>query len=102
MIKTTIQNEWFIGEPLNVIYDFEFDGIWQSDQEDEIAASATPDREPGDARIKDQNNDGVLDDQDEVIVGVRQPDWIGGLNSTFTYKGLSLNIFIQTVQGIER
>ena len=97
-----IQNEWFIGEPLDVIYDFEFDGIWQLGQEDEIAESATPSREPGDARIKDQNNDGVIDADDRVIVGVEQPDWIGGLNSTFSYRGLSLNIFVQTVQGIDR
>ena len=97
-----IQNGWFIGEPLNVIYDFEFDGIWQLGQEDEIAESATPSRKPGDVRIKDQNNDGVLDADDRVIVGVRQPDWIGGLSSTFSYRGLSLNIFVQTVQGIDR
>ena len=97
-----VQNQWFIGEPLNVIYDFEFDGIWQSGQEDAIAESATPSRVPGDARIKDQNDDGVLDADDRVIVGVQQPDWIGGLNSTFSYRDLSLNIFVQTVQGIDR
>jgi len=97
-----VQNNWFIGEPLNVIYDFEFDGIWQTGQEAEIAESATPTREPGDVRIVDQNNDGVLNADDRKIVGVRQPDWIGGLTSTFSYKGLSLNIFVQTVQGIDR
>ena len=100
--KDDIQNNWFIGEPLNVIYDFEFDGIWQLGQENEIAESATPDRAPGDARVVDQNGDGIIDADDRVIVGVRQPDWIGGLSSTFSYRGLSLNIFVQTVQGIER
>ncbi len=97
-----IQNRWFIGEPLNVFYDFEFDGIWQLGEEDLITASATPDRVPGDARIVDQNNDGVLDAEDQVIVGVEQPRWIGGFNSTLSYKGLSLNIFVQTVQGIDK
>ncbi len=97
-----IQNNWFIGEPLNVIYDYEFDGIWQLGDDDEIANSATPDREPGDVRIVDQNNDGKIDADDRKIVGVGQPDWLGGLSSTFTYKGLSLNIFIQTVQGIDK
>ena len=97
-----VQNQWFIGQPLDVIYDFEFDGIWQLGQEDQIAESATPSRVPGDVRIKDQNNDGVLDADDRVIVGVEQPDWIGGLNSTFSYKGLSLNVFVQTVQGIDK
>jgi len=97
-----VQNQWFIGEPLNVIYDFEFDGIWQLGEEDEIAASATPERQPGDVRISDLNNDGVIDADDRKIVGVEQPDWLGGLSSTFRYKDLSLNIFVQTVQGIDR
>lgn len=100
--KDDIQNNWFIGQPLNVFYDFEFDGIWQLGQEAEIAESATPEREPGDVRIVDQNDDGVIDADDRIIVGVEQPDWIGGLSSTFSYKGFSLNIFVQTVQGIER
>lgn len=100
--KDDVQNQWFIGQPLNVIYDFEFDGIWQLGQEGEIAESATPTREPGDVRIKDQNGDGTIDAEDRVIVGVQQPDWLGGLTSTFSYKDLSLNIFVQTVQGIDR
>ncbi|HEA30690.1 MAG TPA: TonB-dependent receptor [Leeuwenhoekiella sp.] len=100
--KDDVQNQWFIGEPLNVIYDFQFDGIWQSGQEDEIAASATPERQPGDVKIKDQNDDGVIDANDRVIVGVQQPDWLGGLSSTFSYKDLSLDVFVQTVQGIDR
>lgn len=97
-----IQNQWFIGEPLNVIYDFVFDGIWQLGEEDEIAASATPDRQPGDVKIRDLNDDGVIDADDRAIVGVQQPDWLGGLNSTFRYKDLSLDVFVQTVQGIDR
>ncbi len=33
------------------------------------------------------------------ILGNIQPDWIGGLNNTFSYKGLSLNILLDFVQG---
>ncbi len=97
--KDDVANNWFIGEPLGVYFDYEFDGIWQLGQESEIANSATPSRSPGDARLVDQNDDGILDAEDRVIVGYQQPDWSGGISSTFTYQGLSLNIFIQTVQG---
>ncbi len=97
-----IANEWFIGEPLDVIYDYEFGGVWQSGQEAEIAESATPDRAPGDAIIVDQNGDNVISGEDRKIVGYQQPQWIGGLNSTFSYKGLSLNVFVQTVQNRDR
>lgn len=33
------------------------------------------------------------------ILGNIQPDWIGGLNNTFTYKGFTLNILLDFVQG---
>ena len=109
-----IENNLFIGEPLNVIYDYEFDGIWQLGEEEQIAASNTPGREPGDVRLVDQitldtdgdgiadSRDGELTDEDRIIVGKTIPDWIGGLNTTLTYKDLSLYVYIQTVQGLER
>lgn len=34
----------------------------------------------------------------EVIANV-QPDWIGGLSNTFSYKGLNLNVLVDTRQG---
>lgn len=101
-----ITNRWFIGKPLNVYYDYEADGIYQSGDEEEIANSATPDREVGDVRIIDQEidgeRDGVIDADDRKIVGYQQPKWIGGLNNTFTWKNLSLNVFIQTTQGLDK
>jgi len=100
--KDDVTNNWFIGEPLNIYYDYEADGIYQLGDEEEIANSATPDREVGDTRIVDQNDDGVIDADDRKIVGYQQPKWIGAMNNTFTWKNLSLNVFIQTTQGQDR
>jgi TonB-linked SusC/RagA family outer membrane protein len=36
---------------------------------------------------------------DRVVIGNPNPDFIYGLTNTFTYKGLSLNIFLQGSQG---
>ncbi len=90
----------FIGEPINVNYGFVFDGIWQEDEADEaLIYNAVP----GDVRVKDVNEDGVISrDDDREIFGNRQPDFIAGLGSTFTYKNWSLNFFIYTEQGVER
>jgi hypothetical protein len=33
------------------------------------------------------------------VIANPQPDWIGGLTNTFTYKGLSLNVLVDTRQG---
>ena len=35
----------------------------------------------------------------ESVLGNITPDWIGGLNNTFMFKGLSLNVLIDFVQG---
>jgi hypothetical protein len=101
--KDDVANRWFIGKPLNIYYDYEADGIYQLGDEEEIANSATPDRKVGDTRIVDQGEkDGIIDADDRKIVGYLQPKWIGGVNSTFIWKDLSLNVFIQTTQGMDR
>lgn len=93
-------NRWFIGEPIGVIYDYDMVGIWQ---EDEIKAGAhekwDPTAQPGDVKLADRNGDGKIDENDKHIVGQTSPKWTAGLTNTFTYKGLSLSIFISTVQG---
>ncbi|VXD12722.1 SusC/RagA family TonB-linked outer membrane protein [Marinoscillum sp. 108] len=44
--------------------------------------------------------DGIpLDDPNPVEIGSIQPDWYGGATSTFSYKGLSLGITVDTKQG---
>jgi TonB-linked SusC/RagA family outer membrane protein len=37
----------------------------------------------------------------QQVLGNITPDWIGGLNNTFSYKGLSLNVLLDFVQGNE-
>ena len=38
---------------------------------------------------------------EQQILGNITPDWIGGLNNTFSYKGFSLNVLLDFVQGNE-
>lgn len=91
-------NEWFIGQPINVIYDLQFDGVFQ--EGDDITNSAQPDARPGDVKIRDVNGDGVISaDTDRVIIGQSNPDLNWGFANTFTYKGLSLYVFLQGVYG---
>jgi len=55
-----VNNEWFIGEPINVYYDYRAIGIWQLD--DDIANSPQPNARPGDIRVADISGpDGVPD-----------------------------------------
>lgn len=95
--RDDIGNSWFIGQPLRVIYGYEKLGIWQ---EGEDMVSADNIAQPGDIKFKDQDGDGIISqDNDRVVIGQRDPKWVGGFTNTFHYKNFHLSIFIQTSQG---
>ncbi|QMU27079.1 SusC/RagA family TonB-linked outer membrane protein [Adhaeribacter radiodurans] len=87
-----IGNRWFIGSPTRVYYDYEKIGIWQENEAEE-AKRFHPNNKPGMIKIKDQNGDGKLTaDKDMIIVGQSTPKWSAGFNNNFTYKNLSLSV----------
>lgn len=99
--KDDIGNRWFIGEAIDAVYDYDMVGIWQ---EDEIERGDHLDWDPvaqaGDVKLADRNGDHKITDDDRHIKGQKTPKWNGGLTNTFTYKRLTLNVFIQTSQGM--
>jgi TonB-linked SusC/RagA family outer membrane protein len=46
----------------------------------------------GDFIFDDVNSDGVIDTKDQVFMGHRNPDKMGGIQNTFSYKGFSLRV----------
>lgn len=94
--KDDIGNKWFIGEAINVNYDYEFDGIWQAHEADKAAVYG---QTPGQVKVKDQNGDKVIDASDKVIVGQQLPKWTGSITNTFTYKNWDLAFNVYTRQG---
>lgn len=99
--KDDLGNRWFIGHPIGVVYDYDMVGIWQ---EDEIERGDhlkwDPVAEAGDVKIADRNGDGQINDEDRYVKGQTTPKWNGGLTNTFSWKGFTLNVFIQTSQGM--
>jgi len=95
-----IANRWFIGQPIDVNFDHVIDGVWQSD--DDIENGPQPDAMPGDVKIMDTNDDGVIDNLDREIIGSLQPSYIAGITNDLSYKNFNLNFFIHTVQGITK
>ncbi len=88
-----IDNGWFIGEQMSVIYAVEGDGLWQEEDAEEMAKwDDSYGFEPGKAKPVDQNGDYVIDEEDKVIIGNKRPNWTVGFNNTFEYKNLSLNV----------
>lgn len=89
-----IGNGWFIGHPIEVYFDYQKLGIWQTN-EAEQAKAMNPTQLPGEIKVKDQNGDGVIDAvNDRVILGTPRPSWSGGLDNNFKYKNFDLSISI--------
>ncbi len=57
------------------------------------------DPETGNMRWIDLNDDGIIDSGDRQTVGNAQPDFYGGWNNTFVYRGFDLNILFQFTYG---
>ncbi|MEO5562213.1 MAG: SusC/RagA family TonB-linked outer membrane protein, partial [Chitinophagaceae bacterium] len=95
--KDDIGNRWFIGQPIQAIYDYRLVGVWQTGED---ASQQDPGVKPGDLKFADNNNSKTITADDRVILGSPNPDWIGGIINTVRYKDFSLSLFIQTAQGI--
>jgi hypothetical protein len=84
-----LQNGWFIGENKDIIWDFEADGVYQVGEETEAAVYGLY---PGDFRVVDQDNDGDIDIDDKVFLGLSQNPWYITWRNDFTWKGFDLGI----------
>ncbi|WP_159456076.1 TonB-dependent receptor [Chitinophaga eiseniae] len=93
--KDDVGNQWFIGQPIRVFYDYKKTGIWQTS---EAATAKEYGTKPGQIKLLDKNGDKQYSDQDRMILGSEFPGWIGGMTNRFSYKGLELNIVINTRQ----
>jgi TonB-linked SusC/RagA family outer membrane protein len=58
-----------------------------------------PNAQPGDLKFKDENNDGVINDEDRTYKGNAFPDFTYGFNLSAGYKGFGLSAVIQGVAG---
>ncbi|MEM7373363.1 MAG: TonB-dependent receptor [Bacteroidota bacterium] len=87
------------GSPIFSYFGYEITGIFQT--QEEVDGSAQPSSQPGYPIFKDQNNDGAITPDDQVILGKPFPDFTLGLGNNISFKGFTLDFFIQAVQGIE-
>lgn len=81
-----------VGESAGSIFGYFRDGIWSIGQEKEAAVYSSL---PGDLRIVDQNNDGVINNKDRVIIGKGIPDFYGTMTNSIRYKNFDFLVEIQ-------
>lgn len=93
-----------IGQPVGVIMGYETDvykdwnDVYSSASVWNESASTLPTC-PGMLKYKDQNNDGVIDENDRVPLGNTLPTFVGGFTNTFGYKGITLTLFFTWATG---
>ena len=84
------------GFPIGYFYGFETDGLFQNEQQiSDLRASGhgvLPTAQPGDVIFVDTNMDGAITDDDKTMIGNPHPDFSGGLNLNFGYKGIDLSV----------
>ena len=94
------------GQLLGDMYGYKYEGIYTTDDFIQNAdgtyslkegvvkpASGTP--KPGDMKFAADNEDGTQFTRKEVKIGNGTPDFVGGFNNTFTYKGFDLSVFMK-------
>jgi TonB-linked SusC/RagA family outer membrane protein len=86
-----------VGYPAYSYFGYEVSGIFQNTGE--IANSAQPNSKPGYPIFTDINGDNRITPLDQVILGSPFPDFIFGVNNSFTYKRFQLDFFFQGQQG---
>jgi TonB-linked SusC/RagA family outer membrane protein len=82
-------NRWFIGQPINVIYDLEQLGIWQEEEAEEAGSYG---QSVGHIKVRDRNGDFSIDEKDYVILGTPTPDWTAGVINSVYYKNFDLMV----------
>lgn len=53
----------------------------------------------GDVIFEDINHDGIINDDDRVVIGKAFPDFFGGINNSLSFKNWDLNVFLQFSKG---
>jgi len=93
-----IGNSWFVGEPIQAIYNYNIIGLWQ--ESDLYSGNIYTGWSPGQWKYEDLNGDNTIDpDNDRKIIGYKSPNFRWSLNNTLTYKNWSLYFMLNSVMG---
>lgn len=94
------------GQPWNTFYLYQWDGIFQNEEEVANHAEQPYNPQPGDLKYKDVSGpdgvpDGKIDSNDKVLVNGRFPKFEYSFNLNLEYKNFYVSAFFQGVQGIK-
>lgn len=85
------------GYALNSIFGYEVEGFFRDAAEVTSHARQFGAVAPGDLKYKDQNDDGIINESDKVVLNTTIPRYTFGANLNGSFKGLDLSVQIQGV-----
>jgi TonB-linked SusC/RagA family outer membrane protein len=91
-LTSDIGNARFVGQPINVYYDYRYVGLWQMG--DSAPARTSCGCRPGDVRVEDLNGDGRINAEDRTIIGrhINFPRWQGSLNNRLAFGRADVSV----------
>lgn len=109
-----------VGYPVGMFYGYMYDGLF-TDQEDilnhavQVSDGNITAENPygqnlvnktqgvwiGDAKFKDLNGDGVINVEDQTIIGDPNPDFTFGFNNEFSYGPFDLTVYLNGAYGVD-
>ena len=93
------------GMALNSFWGYEYEGVYQSDAEAlahlHSYTAETIGVHAGDAKYKDRNGDGKIDESDMTVIGNPFPKLTYGINLGADFYGVDIQLFFQGVYGNE-
>jgi len=93
-----IGNGWFVGEPIQAIYNYNVIGIWT--EEDFNSGNIYEGWYPGQWKYEDLNGDGKIDpDHDRKVIGYKSPNFRWSFSNTLEYKNWSLYFMLNSIWG---
>jgi TonB-linked SusC/RagA family outer membrane protein len=94
------------GQPIASFYGFKTGGLYQNQSEIDKDPNIANDPnksgiKPGDVRFIDQNNDGIIDNNDRVNLGDPNPRVTYGINGSAWFKSFDLSFSFAGVLGVD-
>ncbi len=88
-----------VGHPIGSFYLYEQEGIFQSAADVFASAYQGKNIQPGDVKFKDQNGDGVINEDDRTFLGSAIPKYTFGATANLEYRNFDLSVFFQGQYG---
>jgi TonB-linked SusC/RagA family outer membrane protein len=90
------------GQPINALWGWKANGLYQSQQEvDDGPTPLNPNVSAGDIRYVDINGDGMINNNDETVIGDPNPHYTFGLDLSGSYRGFDASLFFQGVLKVD-